>query len=232
MHTKIFLKVVNTMAGEAISIKGTRNGLVIIFDPDHDIEEIKSSLKSKMENSRGFFKGAKVSLYNHGSDTDHSYTHELEGICRQYGLIPSQEVSWPPSAGGDSQGESTPAKKKRTQVIPIRQQAHPGGEPALLVTRTLRSGHRISSRKSVIIMGDVNPGAEVVSEGSVYVLGSCKGNIQAGSGGNIMAEVFALKLQPVVLRIGAITADTAIFSGHTDSRVARVNLGKIILAKM
>lgn len=220
------------MAGEAVRIKGTRNGLVIIFDPDQDIEEIKNSLKSKMENSRGFFKGAKVSVYNHGSGTDHRYTHELEGICRQYGLIPSREVSWPLSAGGNSQGESAPAKKKRTQVIPIRQQTHPGGEPALLVTRTLRSGHRISSSKSVVIMGDVNPGAEVVSEGSIYVLGNCKGSIQAGSGGNLMAEVFALRLQPVVLRIGTITADATAFSDHTDPMAARVNLGKIITTRM
>lgn len=216
------------MSGEAVSIKGTKNGLVIIFNPDLDIEEIKSSLKSKMENSRGFFKGAKVSVYDFRNGTAHRYTDELEGICRQYGLIPSREVSWPPAAAGESLAESPPAKKKRPQVVPIRQHAHPGGEQALLVTRTLRSGHKISSRRSIIITGDVNPGAEVVSEGSIYVLGSCKGTVHAGSAGNLMAEVLALKLQPVVLRIGTITADSAVFSGHTGPIIARVNHGKII----
>lgn len=221
-----------TVAEEAVRIKGTKNGLVILFNPDLDIEEVKRNLQLKMESSKGFFKGAKFSVYDSHSRRDHHYINELEGICRQYGLVPSGEVLWPPAAGG-SPGEITPLKRKKNQVIPIRQQlTHPGGEQALLVLRTLRSGQSISSRYSIVIMGDVNPGAEVVSEGGIYVLGSCKGNVHAGAAGNLMAEVFALKLQPIILSIGSITADSPALPSLTGPVAARVSRGKIVLAKM
>lgn len=218
------------MAEEAVSIKGTRNGLVIIFNPDLDIEEIKSILKLKMENSKGFFRGAKFIVHNSGSGQDHHYVRELEGICRHYGLIPSRDVTWPPE-GGDLPVDPPPAKRRKDNVIPIRLQSSPEGDPALLVTRTLRSGQKISSHRSIVVMGDVNPGAEVVSENSVYVLGSCKGIVHAGAAGNLMSEIMALKLQPLVLRIGSIIGETPP-AGITAPLAARVNRGKIVYSKL
>ncbi|MFZ5651544.1 MAG: septum site-determining protein MinC [Bacillota bacterium] len=215
------------MSQEAVSIKGTKNGLVIIFNPDGDIDEIKNKLKMKMETSGGFFKGAKFTVYAPGCDVDHSFIPELEGICRQYGLIPSGEVAWPPSPAREEQ-KSAP-KRKQSRVIPLRQQQS-GGEQALLVNRTLRSGQRVESNHTVVVMGDVNPGAEVISEGSIYVLGSCKGSVHAGCGGNLMSEVFALRLQPLSLRIGSIAADgsPSVVDGPA---AARVNRGKIDIGK-
>ncbi len=223
-------RVVTAVGEEAVSIKGTRNGLVIIFNPDRDIEEIKSNLKLKMESSRGFFRGAKFTLYTSSSGGDHRYVSELEGICREYGLIPSREVSWLPPAWDPD--EASGARRKRTTVVPIRQQAAPDGEQALLVARTLRSGHRIFSRLSIVVMGDVNPGAEVISEGSIYVLGNCKGSVHAGAAGNLMAEVGALKLQPVVLRIGSVTADTPTPANTAAPTAARVHRGKIVFSRL
>lgn len=215
------------MSREAVSIKGTRNGLVIIFNPEGNIDEIKDNLKMKMESSGGFFKGAKFTVYSPGCDINHSFISELEGICRQYGLIPSGDVSWPPTPAREEQ-KAAP-RSKQSQVIPLRQ-PQPGGEQALLINRTLRSGQRVASGHNVVVMGDVNPGAEVISGGSIYVLGSCKGSVHAGCGGNLMTEVFALKLKPISLRIGSIAA-----GGSPEvpdgPGVARVSRGKIIFGR-
>ncbi|MCL6610033.1 MAG: septum site-determining protein MinC [Peptococcaceae bacterium] len=224
--------VVTAMAGEAVSIKGTRRGLVILFNPDLDLEEIKSTLREKMENSGGFFKGAKFTVHDFNTGRNDHYVRELEVICRQYGLIPSTDVSWPPASGGYTRNEPATAGKKKASVIPIGQQAHPEGEPAILVPRTLRSGQRVFSRHSIVIMGDLNPGAEAVSENSIYVLGSCKGSVHAGAGGNLMAEVAALKLQPSVLRIGSIAADAGFSVDSAVPAAARVNRGKIVAGKL
>lgn len=231
VHEIISGEVVKDLAGEAVSIKGTRNGLVIIFDPDMDIEEIKSTLKLKMEKSKGFFKGAKFVVHNCSSGSENQFVTELEGICLQYGLIPSPEVSWTPSSG-DCQPEPPPARRKKADIIPLRQQADPDGEQAVLVARTLRSGHQVSCRQTIVIMGDVNPGAEVISGGSIYVLGSCKGTVHAGSEGNLMSEVYAMKLQPAVLRIGSFTADTSTRSKPAAFGVARVVRGRITICKL
>ncbi len=214
------------MAGDTVKIKGTKNGLVIIYNPDRDLDEIKKLLKSKMENSGGFFRGAKFTVHNPLDGENRHYSSELEIICRQYGLIPSREVYWPPASMSGSPEETSPQKKGKARVIPMRQ-AHPDGDPALLVMRTLRSGQEVSALHSMVILGDVNPGAKVISGESVYVLGSLKGAVHAGSRGNLMSEVFALKMAPVSLRIGTITAETDGLSSITGPATARVRLGKI-----
>lgn len=155
--------MVAAVSREAVSIKGTKNGLVIIFNPDGNIEEIKDNLKMKMETSGGFFKGAKFTVYGPGCDMNHRLISELEGICRQYGLIPSGEVSWPPSPAREEQ--KVAPRRKQSQVIPLRQQ-QPGGEQALLINRTLRSGQRVASDRNVVVMGDVTPARKLSPKGA------------------------------------------------------------------
>jgi len=68
----------------------------------------------------------------------------------------------------------------------------------------LRSGQSIKYHGSIVIMGDVNPGSEVVAEGNVIVLGTLKGMAHAGSKGDHSCFVSALVLQPTQLRIGKL----------------------------
>jgi septum site-determining protein MinC len=76
----------------------------------------------------------------------------------------------------------------------------------ILVQRTLRSGQIIHYPGNVIVMGDVNPGAEVVAGENIIVLGSLRGMAHAGAGGNEQALILAFRLQPTQLRIaGHIT---------------------------
>lgn len=217
------------MAMEAVSIKGTKNGLVIMLNPNADLEEIKTILRVKMERSKGFFKGAKYTLYSPDSETASLSNSELEIICQQFGLIPSADVTWLPEATTTKQIEQPGKKKTKTSVIPIRQQANHEGEAVLLVKKTLRSGQKVSSKNSIIVMGDVNPGAEVLSENSIYILGTCNGTAHAGLSGNLMAEIITLKYQPIVLRIGSITAEHGLALDTDEPVVAKVNRGKIVL---
>lgn len=71
---------------------------------------------------------------------------------------------------------------------------------------TLRSGQVLESETSIIILGDVNPGATIVSKGNVVVLGSLKGTIHAGAVGNEDAFVAALNMAPVQIRIADVIA--------------------------
>ena len=71
---------------------------------------------------------------------------------------------------------------------------------------TLRSGQVLESETSIIILGDVNPGARVISKGNVIVLGTLKGNIYVGAAGNENAFVAALSMEPMQIRIGDVIA--------------------------
>jgi septum site-determining protein MinC len=76
-------------------------------------------------------------------------------------------------------------------------------KPTIMVQRTLRSGQNLHYDGNVVIMGDVNPGAEIVASGHVLVMGSLRGLVHAGATGEEEATVTALCLVPTQLRIAA-----------------------------
>lgn len=79
----------------------------------------------------------------------------------------------------------------------------------ILVQRTLRSGQSIFYAGNVIVLGDVNPGAEIVATGDVIVIGKMKGTVHAGAGGNEGAMVVAFRFEPTQLRIAGHVARPA-----------------------
>jgi septum site-determining protein MinC len=74
----------------------------------------------------------------------------------------------------------------------------------LLLKRTLRSGQRVRFDGNVVVMGDINPGAEVVASGDIIVMGTLRGVAHAGATGDQKAIVAAFRLLPTQLRIGPI----------------------------
>ncbi len=78
--------------------------------------------------------------------------------------------------------------------------------PTLYLRKTIRSGQSISSDGNIIVIGDVNPGAEIIAKGDITVWGILGGIAHAGSSGNEFARIRALKLNPVQIRIGDIFA--------------------------
>lgn len=78
--------------------------------------------------------------------------------------------------------------------------------PTLYIHRTLRSGQSLSSEGNVVVIGDVNPGAEIVAKGDITVWGVLGGIAHAGSDGNTYSRIRALKLNAIQLRIGDIFA--------------------------
>ncbi len=82
----------------------------------------------------------------------------------------------------------------------------PESLPTLYIRKTIRSGQSISSDGNIIIIGDVNPGAEVIAKGDITVWGILGGIAHAGSDNNSYAKIRALKLNPVQIRIGDIFA--------------------------
>lgn len=180
------------MGSDLVSIKGTRNGLLILLEPNRDFEEIRKTLLSKMESARGFFKGAKFSLSQGPDEIPVNQKDELENICRQYGLIPNT----------DKVATIRPVMKASPAPAVAHAAARPSaGEAALMVRRSLRSGQRVTHEGHVVVLGDVNPGAEVISGGNVVVVGSCRGMVHAGAGGDRSAKVIAGRLRPTSLSI-------------------------------
>ena len=77
---------------------------------------------------------------------------------------------------------------------------------ALVVARTLRSGQKVVHPGSVVVIGDVNAGAQVVAGEDIIVLGACRGVAHAGAYGNEAATITASRLVATQLRIAALIA--------------------------
>ncbi|MBQ9157185.1 MAG: septum site-determining protein MinC [Eubacterium sp.] len=71
---------------------------------------------------------------------------------------------------------------------------------------TLRSGQRIEVDGSIVILGDINPGAMVVAGGNVVVLGCLKGSAYAGNPDDKSAFVASLMMEPMQIQIGSCIA--------------------------
>ncbi|MEM6282464.1 MAG: septum site-determining protein MinC, partial [Chloroflexota bacterium] len=71
----------------------------------------------------------------------------------------------------------------------------------VVVRRTLRSGQRVQTDGHAVIIGDVNPGAQVIAGGDVIVWGRLRGTVHAGAQGDENTVVCALDMSPTQLRI-------------------------------
>jgi septum site-determining protein MinC len=82
-----------------------------------------------------------------------------------------------------------------------------GTTPPLLIHQgTLRAGDHLQSEGSVLLLGDVNPGARISAAGHVLVWGRLRGVAHAGRRGDSGARIVALQLRPLQLRIAAAVA--------------------------
>jgi septum site-determining protein MinC len=105
-----------------------------------------------------------------------------------------------------------------------------GGEQAMLVRRTLRSGFSVQFAGHVVVIGDVNPGAEVIATGDVVVWGRLRGVVHAGAEGDESAVVCALDLAPTQLRIAGEISIPPQRRGKPQPEMARLK-GKQVIAE-
>jgi septum site-determining protein MinC len=100
---------------------------------------------------------------------------------------------------------------------------------SVFVSHTLRSGQRVECEGDIIVLGDVNDGAEVIAGGSIAVMGALRGLAHAGATGRSDVVVAANILGPKQLRIsGKIAAFPADRPGDMPE-VAAYKDGSIVI---
>jgi septum site-determining protein MinC len=221
----------------AVSFKGTREGLLVTFGEGawHDLlNELAKQLERP--GAQAFFRGARVLLETGDRAIGVLELEELITLLAQHqmtltsvmGQAATQEAfdqlrtTIPPETLDLSNGQAEPAEPERP----------PSDETqALVIRRTIRSGQVIHYMGTVMILGDVNPGAEVIADGDVLVWGRLRGVVHAGASGDESAVVGALVLSPTQLRIGGqiARAPDGRRPHSAPAEVARVRNGQITL---
>jgi len=181
---------------EHVALKGTREGLVIYLDPVADFGVLMKELDKLLKNSVQFLQGASVRCYSGKKEYTEDELAQLGTVLKERqlelaGWLTAEEVGVP----GKSQSYVTEDKETGLWEAGMVEGS------CLFVERTLRSGKSVQFEGHVVILGDVNPGAEIIATGNIAVLGILRGVAHAGAAGDRTASVSAYHLAPTQLRI-------------------------------
>ncbi len=209
-----------------VQIKGIREGLLVSLG-DAAWPVLRRALMERIEAQPAFFQGARLAL-DVGSQVLHvADLSALRDHLSERGIVLWAVISASPVTDNTSQilGLATRIHKPRPQEMSTAKGID--DETALWVNKTLRSGTRIEFASHVVILGDVNPGAEVVAGGSVIVWGRVRGVVHAGAQGNQAAIVCALDLSPTQLRIAGEIAVAPERRGKPQPEIVRLKDGRL-----
>lgn len=183
------------MSTSRIRFTGVDYGLLVRMAWEVPLPQLLVEIEEHIQKSPAFFADAKVFLE---VDTRPVLQHEMEQlgvVLSRHGLNLQGVVSTASRVEGISRPQPVPEQPR--VIAPII-----NGTGAMVVEhRTVRSGEKVASEGHLVIMGDVNPGAEVIAEHNIIVWGALKGTAYAGVPNHEDAVIAALHLSPIQLRI-------------------------------
>jgi septum site-determining protein MinC len=194
---------------EAVLFKGTREGIHIYLNDEVEFPEVVNSLEDRLSSGGNFFRGARI-VINTGRRS--LSRDEVETVQRVLG------------------------RHEGVQLLRL-EQAKPekasSEQSALVIERTVRSGQQFYHPGHVVIIGDVNPGGEVIADGNVIVMGALRGAAHAGYAGREEAFVAAAIMTPAQVSIAGIWArqpdDATQNLGRGIPEVARLRDQQIVI---
>jgi septum site-determining protein MinC len=195
-----------------INIKGSRDGLRIIIHSDALWDDALTALTTKLEQSSNFFAGATIIVEIGERHITDEQLNALLTLMRQCGMQPEAVATSCRESRSVIRGAGLTVRH-----MPIAHHAQTGAPDCdtTLLQRTVRSGQIVRHESNITLIGDVNPGAELIAGGSIVVWGRLRGLVHAGALGNKHAIVCALDLRPTQLRIADLIARTPDEQSHT-----------------
>ncbi len=216
------------MQAKELEIKGLKNGILVALK-EGPWEEQKEVLLQQIDGNEDFFAGGKLVVDVGSRPLKSPAISSLRNALsdRSVKLWAVLSTSMVTERAAQDLGlaikidQSSPAPEK----LPINTLLE--GEEAVFIQRTLRSGHRIKHPGHVVVLGDVNPGAEIVAGGNIIVWGRLRGLVHAGAAGDENALVCALDLSPTQLRIADQISISPPKKGKTGPEIARLENGQV-----
>jgi len=191
-------------AGELAVMRVVGRGKHIEFTLDDGvpIESVKTGLQSYLDRTQGRFKGGNAALNLGSRVLDAEAISSLESLLRDNFELTLTGLWCGPDALRVLLAQS-PGVSASTQDLPADGGQRPDDRTeTLLVRGTCRSGMTVHNNGAVVVMGDVNPGAEISATGDVVIYGRLCGLAHAGSSGAEDSIVVALSIEEPQLRIG------------------------------
>ncbi|MCI8549366.1 MAG: septum site-determining protein MinC [Lachnospiraceae bacterium] len=206
---------------QTVIIKGNNYGLSVFLDEELPMEKLLEDIREKFQESARFFRGAKMAISFEGRTLT---TEEINVIVNTICENSEIEISCVIDTDKAREAFFRQALEEKAKEEANRQPFGSGQ----FYKGTLRSGQALEAEGSIIMLGDVNPGARIVAKGNIIVLGALHGTAIAGLGGKKHAIVVALEMDPIQIRIGEVTARISGRRKVSDgAQIAYLDLGSI-----
>ncbi len=180
---------------QAVIIKSNKYGIQLFLDADMPFEELLQAIIKKFEDSAKFFKDAKVAVSFEGRELTAEESYRIvEAITSHTEVTIICIVD----------NEQSHAELFKQQIDTYYDSI--AGKEGEFYRGDLRSGQVLENVSSIVIVGDVNAGARIISQGNIIVLGTLQGNAYAGAAGNRNCFIAAFEMNPAQLQIGDFTA--------------------------
>lgn len=203
----------------SIAFKGTSNGLFLNIDEGVPFEDIPKFMKEIAVKSKHFYKGGTV-IGLTGKKLSYKEKAVIESLLLESFDLKVMSLEMPEPVQSHKKSITEKEEKLEVQDIKPIESAKEIVEPTKImevksveraeatppqrahyVFGTLRSGKSVEYSGDVVVIGDVNPGAVIVAEGNIFVMGRVMGFVHAGSAGDDQAFIVANLLKPTQIRI-------------------------------
>lgn len=188
-----------------VIFKGGRDGIIVILDEDASFSDIKTIFIQKLQDAKDFFSGAKVSIRFKGKILSQAQQEELIDLLSGQNIL---NISFIHEFEENKQEiKSAVAEVTKQPENWFANENNYDTSMTKYHIGMLRSGQYIEYPGSVVVIGDVNPGARIIAGGNVVILGSLKGTVHAGKDiDSYKPFVMALGMYPVQIGIGSVIA--------------------------
>lgn len=177
---------------KCVSINLKTDEILIKIDDNANQEDIMNELSVKLVELKKLYQDAKTPIRVTGKILKNKEMEEIEEIIKKE-IDVEINFDTPTTLGLHSITRSYKKSVKTSETV-----FHKG---------SLRSGQKIEVDGSIVIIGDVNSGAEVIASDNIVVNGNLRGLAHAGAKGNKKAIIAASKLDVVQLRISNIVKE-------------------------
>lgn len=196
----------------SVKIRGSKHGISVKLDNGTSYEDIKQDIASEFSAAGKFLGEEKLAVCFEGKYLTDQQQEELVDIIHQNCNVHIVCIV-------DQNAEQDKKFQKTVHDTMMEFDASTGQ----FYKGHLRSGQVLEFEQSVIIIGDVNPGASIISKGNIVILGSLRGTAYAGASGKKNCFIVAMDMQPIQLRIADVFARASDNSkGAAEPRIAFV----------
>ncbi len=221
----------------SVIIKGNKYGFQIVLNPTLPFEELLKEVAEKFKESTHFFDLKKpIAISFTGRElTSGEQNLLVDTITENSGLNISCVIDGAKAYEAEFsrvlaqiQESEREEKTKKDSSVPENRIAKNGQ----FYRGTLRSGQKIEVDGSIVVLGDINPGAQVIAGGNVVVLGCLKGTVHAGYPEDKTAFVAALMMEPMQIQIGSYIARSPDPAGKNTRKNTKKKNRPELLAKL